>query len=123
LSIRVLAIIGTLENVLVVCQHICYHKGVKSEEASGDTGPFPQTFLNQRGPAWSASNIGKYTGRTRAGQCPTRPIMSHALNIALPPSHFLRSRCSHQFVPGHIPGSDRAVQPGTSGVLRVFRAW
>ena len=33
---------GTLENVLVVCQHLCYHQGMKSEEASGVTGPFPK---------------------------------------------------------------------------------
>src|SRR5579864_8900296 len=33
---------GTLENVLVVCQHMCYHQGMKSEEASGVTGPFPK---------------------------------------------------------------------------------
>jgi hypothetical protein len=53
---------GDPEKVLAVCQHICYHKGVKSEEASGVTGLFPQTFPNQRGPAWSASNTLNITG-------------------------------------------------------------
>src|SRR6266699_4110677 len=46
---------GTLENVLVVCQYMCYHQGTKSEEASGVDFSFPQTFLHQRGPAWSVS--------------------------------------------------------------------
>ncbi len=46
-----------------------------------------------------------------------------ALNILILPSDFLRSRCGYPFVPGHIPGSDRAVQPGTNNVLSVFRAW
>ncbi len=48
--------------MLVVRQKICSHKGVKSEEASGVTGLFPQTFPNQRGPAWSASNTLNITG-------------------------------------------------------------
>ncbi len=33
---------GTLENVLVVCQHVCSHKEMKSEEASGVDFPFPK---------------------------------------------------------------------------------
>src|SRR5438132_11997971 len=47
---------------------------MKLEEESGGTDPFPQTLLNQRGPAWNASNTPKYTGSDRGSQCPTRPM-------------------------------------------------
>jgi len=65
--------------VLVVWQHICYHTGMTSEEKSGVTSPCPQTFLNQRGPAWSASNIHKYTGKARGSH---RPLVGVSLHIA-----------------------------------------
>src|SRR5947209_4246419 len=47
---------------------------MKSEEKSGVTSPFPQTLLNQRGPAWSASNIHKYTGKAWGNHRPSASI-------------------------------------------------
>src|SRR5438105_6127536 len=56
---------------------------MKSEEKSGVTSPFPQTFLNQRGPAWSASNIHKYSGGGWGNHRPSarisRPIAVHGV--------------------------------------------
>src|SRR6266849_4316120 len=70
-----------LSKVLVVWQHICYHTGMKSEEKSGVTCQSPQTFLNQCGPAWSASNTYQYTENAWGSQCPadgmSLPITSH----------------------------------------------
>src|SRR5260221_7507761 len=70
----------TRENILVVCQHICYHRGMKSKEESGVTDHSPDPPLS----AWTRVERiqhPKYSGNVRGSQgplCPmSLPIVSH----------------------------------------------
>src|SRR5258708_321156 len=76
-------------NRLVIRQKICYHTRVKSKGASGVSRRSPDPH-NPRGPAWSASNSYKYTGKTRGSQPPS-DVMSLPIHRLAPVGHVERS--------------------------------
>ena len=59
--------------LLVIHLKICYHTRMKSEGSLESLAIAPDP-LNQRGPAWSASNTHKYTGNIVESQRPSDGI-------------------------------------------------
>jgi len=101
---------GDPEKVLAVCQHICYHKGVKSEEAYvldksalySRMRIYPAcTFPNQRGPAWSASNTLNITGMPGEVRAHGVPCHFPSCPISLLSCPVACSLKSHRKEPAH----------------------
>src|SRR5438445_11640565 len=76
-------------------QKIWYHTRVKSKGESGVSRHSPDP-RNQRGPAWSASNSWKYTGRTRGSQPPS-DAMSLPIHFLAPVRYLERSALMKRF--------------------------
>jgi len=71
--------------LFVIRQQIYYHTRMKSEGSLESLAIAPDP-LNQRGPAWSASNTHKYTGNIAESQRPSDG-MSLLLTSQKQPSH------------------------------------